>query len=241
MAEGLDPEALAALLGRYFDEARRQIELRGGTVEKFIGDAVVGVFGVPAAHEDDALRAVLAGLDIQQSIAADERQRSRPGSARGSRRGSASTPARWRSAANPSLSGHAVNMAARLEQAAGVGEVLIGADTARAGRRRGGSRVGGAADRQGFDAANRCLASDRHHAHSGPRLAGRRPVRRSRTRARPHRVCVQRRRRRQCLRGRDRGRGSGNGQISSRGRGSRTTLLIGRACWSVVACPTGRA
>ncbi|HET6174570.1 MAG TPA: AAA family ATPase [Gaiellales bacterium] len=59
-----DPEDVDRMLARYFDAARRQIEAYGGVVEKFIGDAVVGVFGVPAAHEDDPERAVRAGLRI---------------------------------------------------------------------------------------------------------------------------------------------------------------------------------
>ena len=128
MAEGLDPEALAALLGRYFDEARRQIELRGGTVEKFIGDAVVGVFGVPAAHEDDALRAVRAGLDIQRQILAmNEEVEARFGTRLAVRIGINTGEV---AVGGESVAlGYAVNMAARLEQAAGVGEVLIGADT----------------------------------------------------------------------------------------------------------------
>jgi class 3 adenylate cyclase len=56
-ADQADPEEVQARLGPYHDRARREIERFGGTVEKFIGDAVVGVFGVPAAHEDDPERA----------------------------------------------------------------------------------------------------------------------------------------------------------------------------------------
>ena len=59
-AERLDPEATRATMARYFDTARTAIERHGGTVEKFIGDAVMAVFGVPQVHEDDALRAVRA-------------------------------------------------------------------------------------------------------------------------------------------------------------------------------------
>src|SRR6185312_589959 len=60
MGESTDPEALRALLARYFDRMKAIVESHGGTVEKFIGDAVMAVFGVPAAHEDDALRACRA-------------------------------------------------------------------------------------------------------------------------------------------------------------------------------------
>jgi len=64
LSEGADPEDVDRMLSRYAATARAQIELFGGVVEKFIGDAVVGVFGVPSAHEDDAERAVRAALTI---------------------------------------------------------------------------------------------------------------------------------------------------------------------------------
>jgi class 3 adenylate cyclase len=57
LGESTDPEALRALLMRYFERMRNIVESHGGTVEKFIGDAVMAVFGIPVAHEDDALRA----------------------------------------------------------------------------------------------------------------------------------------------------------------------------------------
>jgi class 3 adenylate cyclase len=60
LGESTDPEALRALLARYFERMRGIVESHGGTVEKFIGDAVMAVFGVPVAHEDDALRACRA-------------------------------------------------------------------------------------------------------------------------------------------------------------------------------------
>ena len=63
-SEAADPEDVDRMLAAYFGVARAQIEGHGGTVQKFIGDAVVGVFGVPAAHEDDPERAVRAGLRI---------------------------------------------------------------------------------------------------------------------------------------------------------------------------------
>jgi class 3 adenylate cyclase/tetratricopeptide (TPR) repeat protein len=67
-AERLDPEDVDRMLARYFAVARAQIEIYGGVVEKFIGDAVVGVFGVPAVHEDDPERAVRAGLRIVEDV-----------------------------------------------------------------------------------------------------------------------------------------------------------------------------
>src|SRR5262249_5704402 len=56
LGESIDPEALRDLLARYFERMKTIVERHGGTVEKFIGDAVMAVFGVPTAHEDDALR-----------------------------------------------------------------------------------------------------------------------------------------------------------------------------------------
>jgi len=64
-----DPEQLRALLSAFFDEMRQQIEAFGGTVEKFAGDAVMAVFGVPRVNEDDAERAVRAAFAMQESLA----------------------------------------------------------------------------------------------------------------------------------------------------------------------------
>ena len=65
LGERLDPETLRLVLDRYFDEMRAAVERHGGTVEKFIGDAVLAVFGIPRVHEDDALRAVRAADDMR--------------------------------------------------------------------------------------------------------------------------------------------------------------------------------
>ena len=67
MAEGRDPEDVRAILTPYYTRLREQIEQRGGTVEKFIGDAVMAVFGAPVAHEDDPERAVRAALAIRDA------------------------------------------------------------------------------------------------------------------------------------------------------------------------------
>ena len=72
LGERIDPESLRALMTRYFDVMREVIEFHGGVVEKFIGDAVMAVFGVPVVHEDDALRACRAGLEIRSRLAALE-------------------------------------------------------------------------------------------------------------------------------------------------------------------------
>ena len=65
LGERYDAESVRRVMGRYYQEMRAVIERHGGTVEKFIGDAVVGVFGVPAVHEDDALRAVRSGAEMR--------------------------------------------------------------------------------------------------------------------------------------------------------------------------------
>ena len=70
MGEALDPEPLRRVMQRFFDAMRAAIEHHGGTVEKFIGDAVMAVFGVPQVHEDDALRAVRAAADMRDALAA---------------------------------------------------------------------------------------------------------------------------------------------------------------------------
>src|SRR6201987_3211598 len=67
-AEGLDPEDVSATLSAYYAQLRAELERHGGTVEKFIGDAVMAVFGAPVAHEDDAERAVRAGLQALEAI-----------------------------------------------------------------------------------------------------------------------------------------------------------------------------
>jgi class 3 adenylate cyclase/tetratricopeptide (TPR) repeat protein len=68
-AESSDPEDVRALLRVYHERAREELERHGGTVEKFIGDAVVAVFGAPVAHEDDAERAVRAALAVRDAVA----------------------------------------------------------------------------------------------------------------------------------------------------------------------------
>src|ERR1700730_15868168 len=68
LGERLDPESFRQVMRRYFDAARGVIERHGGTVEKFIGDAVMAVFGVPVLHEDDALRAVRAAAGLRDAL-----------------------------------------------------------------------------------------------------------------------------------------------------------------------------
>ena len=111
-------------MGRYFEEIRLIVERHGGTVEKFIGDAVMAVFGIPVAHEDDALRAVRAVAEIRDRLAAlGEELRSL------SFRTGVNTGQVVAGEGETLITGDAVNVAARLEQAAAPGSILIGADT----------------------------------------------------------------------------------------------------------------
>ncbi len=68
LGDRLDPERLQEVLGTYFEAMREEIEAEGGTVEKFIGDAVMAAFGVPVAHEDDAGRALRAALRMRRRL-----------------------------------------------------------------------------------------------------------------------------------------------------------------------------
>src|SRR5438132_11800052 len=70
MGEKLDSEAVREVMSRYFDEMRAALEQHGGTVEKYIGDAIMAVFGLPRVHEDDALRAVRAAAEMRARLAA---------------------------------------------------------------------------------------------------------------------------------------------------------------------------
>jgi class 3 adenylate cyclase/tetratricopeptide (TPR) repeat protein len=119
LGESFDPEPLRALLARYFERMRGIVELHGGTVEKFIGDAVMAVFGIPRAHEDDAQRAVRAAAEMRDALPELCLQ-----GRIGVTTGEVVTGTEERLA-----TGDAVNVAARLEQAAAPGEVLLGEPT----------------------------------------------------------------------------------------------------------------
>jgi class 3 adenylate cyclase/tetratricopeptide (TPR) repeat protein len=132
LGERLDPESLRRVMGRYFDTTRAALERHGGTVEKFIGDAVMAVFGIPVVHEDDALRACRAAAEIRQRVAEFsnelERDFGTPFHVRiGANTGEvvAGDPA----AGQALVTGDAVNVAARLEQGASAGEILVGRST----------------------------------------------------------------------------------------------------------------
>ena len=119
LGESVDPEALRALLARYFERMKAIVERHGGTVEKFIGDAVMAVFGVPVVREDDALRAVRAAAEMRDALP-ELRLQARIGI----NTGEVVTGTEERLA-----TGDAVNVAARLEQAAAPGEILLGEPT----------------------------------------------------------------------------------------------------------------
>jgi class 3 adenylate cyclase/tetratricopeptide (TPR) repeat protein len=134
LGDRLDPETVQQVVSRYFRTTRRVLERHGGTVEKFIGDAVMAVFGIPVVHEDDALRGTYAAVEMADSLRLLNEELER----------------RWEIslevrigvntgevvAGDPSggqafATGEAINLAARLQQAAAPGEILIGETTRR--------------------------------------------------------------------------------------------------------------
>jgi class 3 adenylate cyclase len=119
LGESTDPEAVRAVLARYFDRMKEIVERHDGAVEKFIGDAVMAVFGIPAAHEDDSLRACRVALEMRRALP-DLRLEGRIGI----NTGEVVIGTEERLA-----TGDAVNVAARLQQAAEAGEVLMGKAT----------------------------------------------------------------------------------------------------------------
>jgi class 3 adenylate cyclase len=132
MGERLDPESLRRVMSRYFAEMRAALERHGGTVEKFIGDAVMAVFGVPAIHEDDALRAVRAASEMREALEGLNKELERDhGVSLAARIGVNTGEVVAGDHADTLITGDAVNVAARLEQAAEPGAVLIGEETLR--------------------------------------------------------------------------------------------------------------
>jgi class 3 adenylate cyclase/tetratricopeptide (TPR) repeat protein len=134
LGEQLDSESLREVMSRYFDEMRRVLERHGGTVEKYIGDAVMAVFGLPKLHEDDALRAVRAAADMKDALTRLNRELDRRYGVRLANRTGVNTGevvAGDPFAGQRLVTGDAVNVAARLEQAAPEREVLIGEPTYR--------------------------------------------------------------------------------------------------------------
>jgi class 3 adenylate cyclase/tetratricopeptide (TPR) repeat protein len=134
LGERLDPEDVRELQGELFELINAEVERFGGTTEKFAGDAVLAVFGIPQAHEDDPERAVRAALAVRESfVSFTDRVQGRHGADVGLRIGvnTGEVVAGREAAARGELmvSGDAVNVAARLQQHADPGEVLVGQRT----------------------------------------------------------------------------------------------------------------
>ena len=135
VAEQLDPEDVSRLLTPYYGSVRAELERFGGTVEKFIGDAILGVFGAPLAHEDDAERALRAAFAARRVV--EEMKDPERGFELGVRVGITTGEVLLDLAADPgrgetAVAGDVVNTAARLQQQARPGAIVVGAATRRA-------------------------------------------------------------------------------------------------------------
>ena len=161
LGERLDPESLRALMRRYFDDLAAILERHGGTVEKFIGDAIMAVFGVPVVHEDDALRAVRAAAEMRAALGDAQRR------ARG-----------------------ALGVALALRTGVNTGEVVAGdgGGQARHRRRRQRRRAPGAGRRPGRDPDRRADAAARPRRGRG-RAASSRSSSRARPSPSPRTAC----------------------------------------------------
>ena len=145
LSRQLDPEAHRNLLARYFGEMSEVVERHGGIVEKYIGDAVMAVFGVPVLHEDDALRAVRAAVEMREALNLLNDELERSWGIRLAARIGVNTGeviAGDHSQGHLFVTGKAVNVAKRLEEAADTSEILIGEDDAPSRERRGPGRAG---------------------------------------------------------------------------------------------------
>jgi class 3 adenylate cyclase/tetratricopeptide (TPR) repeat protein len=132
LAERLDPESMREVMSRFFEEMRKVLEAHGGTVEKFIGDAVMAIFGAPLLHEDDALRAVRAAAGMREALAElNVALQARLGVELQMRIGvnTGEVVVGDPAAGQALVVGDAVILAARLEQVASPGEVLLGPQT----------------------------------------------------------------------------------------------------------------
>ncbi|MBO0792731.1 MAG: AAA family ATPase, partial [Ktedonobacteraceae bacterium] len=132
LADRLEPEDMRAILTGYFNLMAEQIRKHGGTVEKYIGDAVMAIFGIPAAHEDDPERAIRAALDMQQAL--NQFNETRLGQDPESRQlqmrigintGEVAAPGNVHQRQDFLITGDAVNVAARLQQAATPDTILV--------------------------------------------------------------------------------------------------------------------
>ena len=167
LGESVDPEALQGLLARYFEQMKEIVESHGGSVEKFIGDAVMAVFGVPQVHEDDALRACRAAVEMRAAFT--------------------ELGVHGRIGVNPGevvdgdeerlATGDAVNVAARLQQAGRAGRGADRRSDVRARPRGGRDRAGRAAraERQGRAGRGAPARLGARGTGEIPRVALRRP------------------------------------------------------------------
>jgi class 3 adenylate cyclase/tetratricopeptide (TPR) repeat protein len=131
MAEELEPEIVRDVMSRFFEEMSTVLERHGGSIEKYIGDAVMAVFGVPVLHEDDALRAVRAAVEMRSALSALNEDLDRTlglsiATRTGVNTGEVTIDDGER---GPTILGDGVNVAARLQQAATPGAILLGRDT----------------------------------------------------------------------------------------------------------------
>jgi class 3 adenylate cyclase/tetratricopeptide (TPR) repeat protein len=132
LGEQLDPESLRDVMGRYFASMRQVIERHGGTVEKYIGDAVMAVFGVPVSHDEDALRAARAAAEMREALdRLNVGLRRERGVSLEARTGinTGSVVVGTGGPGEAIVVGDAVNVAARLQTAAAPGEIVIGSAT----------------------------------------------------------------------------------------------------------------
>ena len=134
LAERLDTETLREVLNQYFNAMRNALERHGGTVEKYIGDAVMAVFGLPQLHEDDAMRAVRAAAEMQEELVGLNARFEEVYGIRIENRTGVNTGevvAGDVSVGHRLVTGDTVNVAARLEQNAPTMEILLGEPTYR--------------------------------------------------------------------------------------------------------------
>jgi class 3 adenylate cyclase len=184
LAEELDAEEVRELMAAYFDLARQEIEARGGTVEKFVGDAVMAAFGVPVAHEDDPPRALRSALAIHERLGElNARLRDEGRTELQVRIGINSGDVVSTTSPRPGdvmVTGDAVNVAARLQQMAAPGQILVGSRTVGAAsafefRRLGPQEIRGkASDVEVYElVGRRSIAADSNAALLRAPLIGR--------------------------------------------------------------------
>ena len=129
LGAALDPEVMRAVMSRYFDSVRTIVERHGGTVEKFIGDAAMAAFGIPQQHEDDALRAVRAAVELRQAISALNADLQRDHGVAIQIRSAINTGevvAGHSASGEPFATGHAINVGMKLHESALPAEIVLG-------------------------------------------------------------------------------------------------------------------